>query len=578
MNIITNPAQMVVWENRLRNEPFAFDFETLEIKYGEPITVLGVSFATNSDSCYLPLRGKKVDVGAGTKLLKSVMKSKQMKVAHMLQFETAVCWQLGIDVRWPWGDSMVAAFNHNCARFKYGLKEVCTYYGIEPAVDFDELTKEKSMEEFSIEEMAKYSIPHSENTLELHNRIEKCLKASGGWSSYYDIDMPCLPSVVWLEKNGVEVDVEQAEKLSSWMRSQEEALEQEAADLVGRKFSLAPSNDLRDTLFKQLRLPVNKLTGKTQIPCVDEESLRRLDHPVVDIILKYREIQKMRSTFIDAIPKFAINGRMYPRLHMTSARSGRFSSSNPNEQNIPTDETYGVRNLFIAADGNKLSVADYSQIEMRLAAVLSGDKQLLDVYKNNLDIHAKTAQMLFGKVDKKTRSDGKTINFAVSYGQGPAALASTLKISKSKAQEYLNNYWKLYSGLASYNRYLINSARLTGYTKTVGGRQRALYQINSSDGFRRSMDERIATNHPVQGTAAEVLKIAQTKLYERFGNTEAKLVLSVHDELVLDAPADIIEDVSREQVKIMSELGERIKFEIPLSVNCKIGNNWGECK
>jgi len=575
--LITKPAQMAVWEKRLLSEDFAFDFETTEIEYGVKPSVLGVSLATSTDSCYLPIRGNETN---SIKFLKSIMKSKYTKIAHYLQFEMSVCWQLGVDMCWPFGDTMVAAFNYDCDRHRYNLHDVSSYYGITPAVDFDELTGNKkdkrTMDSFSDEELARYSIPHAENTLELHKRISRCLKASGQWSSYWNIDMPCLPSVVWIEKNGVGVDVEQAEKLSDFMESKEKAIELEAYEIAGREFSLRPSNDLKKVLFQELRLPVNKVTGKTKQPSVDEETLKRLNHPIVDLILEHRNVQKLRSTFIDPLPEFAIDGRIYPRLHMTVARSGRFSSSSPNAQNIPRFDEYGIRNLFIPSEGCTFSVADYSQIEARLSGVFSGDPELCNIYKNNLDYHSRTCERLFGKVDPKLRKIAKTINFAVTYGQGVSALSAELNTSKKQAQEYLATYWSIYAGLKSYNKYWLKVCRNRGYTETLGGRRRILPKINSSDGFRRAADERVAINHQIQGTAAEVLKVAQTLIYERYKKTDVKLVLSVHDELALEVPKDMVEEVQKEQVEIMSELGGKIKFEIPLEVSCQTGHSWGD--
>ena len=433
------------------------------------------------------------------------------------------------------------------------------------------------MEDFSTLELAYYSIPHSVNTYKLNKILTRCLRMSDQWSLYWDIEMPNVPAIAWIEDSGVCVDIDAAEELSDEMLVAEEQLEQEIYEIAGEEFNIRSNDQLGSVLYKKLRLPVFKYSGKTKKPSTDRVSLEKLRHPIVSKLLEYKEIGKLRSTFVEAIPKWAIDGRIHTNFNLTVARSGRLSSSKPNLQNIPHFDKFGIRNLFIADDGCSLAVADYSQIEMRLAAILSGDVALHEVYSQNGDIHSKTCEAIFGDVTPELRKTAKTINFGVGYGMQEFSLAQKLGISKQKAQEYLEKYWSTYSGLAQYNRYLINMARSNGYAQTIGGRRRALYSIKSSDVFARSSDERIATNHAIQGTAAEIQKIAQSLLYKRFQGTEVSCVLTVHDELVLEAPTDIIDDVLVEQMNIMANLGGKAKFDIPLLVEGKTGQNWGEC-
>ena len=574
--------QMTVWDARCRSEDFAFDFETTGLN-PRTCKALGVSLATETEKGYLPLLpcrggdGISVNQNASKKLLRSILGSEAVKIAHNMKYDMAVALNMGIDVVWPFGCTQVAAFSHDCTRLTYNLRDISARYGITPAPDFSDFAGKIPMEDFSTIELAFYSIPHAVNTFRLHKILERCLKMSDQWGLYWDIEMPCVPSIVWIEDSGVCVDIERAEELRDEMLLMEEELENEIYELAGGEFNIRSNDQLGSILFKKLRLPVAKYSAKTHKPSTDKETLEKLNHPIVNLLLEYKEVGKLRSTFVEAIPKWEVDGRIHTNLNLTVARSGRLSSSQPNLQNIPHYDRFGVRKLFIADDGYSLAVADSSQIEMRIAAILSGDAALYEVYSQSGDIHSKTCEAIFGEVTPELRAVAKTINFAVGYGMQEFSLAKRLGISTKKASDYLSRYWGTYKGLNKYNKYLINMARETGYAQTLGGRRRPLYGINSSDNGKRLADERIATNHPIQGTAAEIQKIAQRLLWERFRDTEVRCVLTVHDELVLEAPTDIVDEVLVEQVEIMSTLGGRVKFDIPLLAEGKTGQNWGEC-
>lgn len=579
--MLDSPAKLALWEHRLCSEDFAFDFETEGTRIADGVTVLGVSFATDTDSDYLPIYHKDSPINpkVALKFLSRVMQSPKLKVAHFLQFDMAVCWSLGIDIAEPFGCTLVGAFNHDNSRRSYSLANVCEYYGVNPAVDFDELTGKgkRTMDSFTAEEVAGYSIPHSVNTWEIYKRIERCLKASGQWITYSEIDVPCIPSVVWIESSGVHIDFDYVEKLRVSMTEAENTLESEVMQLAGAFFNIRSNPQLCKVLFKDLRLPVLK-QGKTG-PSTDKAVLEELakSHPIAAKILEYREVQKINSTFINGLYKWEVNSRIYPRIHMAVARTGRLSSSQPNSQNIPHFDKYGIRHAFCAPDGRALSCADFSQIEMRIVTIFSCDPELMDIYVNNGDIHSRTCMALFGEVTPEKRTIAKTINFAVGYGMGSKSLAAKLKISEKRAAEYLSKYWETYSRLQSFNKQVINLSRIDECTRTLSGRRRMLPSINKGNKYMAAEDERVAINHPIQGTAADILKMAQTGLYKRFRNTDVKCVLTVHDELVLEGPSDGIEDILKEQIEIMSTAGGRIHFDVPLLVEGKTGRTWGEC-
>lgn len=582
--LIATPGSMAIWEQALLDNDFAFDLETDSLDR-RVANILGVSFAIKGDSGYLPLvdsRGelKGFNPAGALRFLKTVLASKKTKVAHNLQYDMGVCLARGIKVKPPFGCTQIASYDHDCSKFTYSLSEISKRYGVTPAKEFDDIVDAEypDLTYFPVAMVAKYSCPHAENTLKLYNILCRCLRGSGQWDLYNSIDMPCVPATVWIENNGVGIDVDRREELALDLYLQEISLEREIYDIAGAKFNIRSGQQLADILYVKFRLPVLKYTNKGHAPATSKDVLSRLDHPICEKILKYKVVEKLRNTFVDPDKDPVIDGRIYTHLNSTTTRSGRLSSSGPNLQNIPNNSSdYGIREMFVPADGCLFAGADYSQIEMRLAAIISGDEALKRIYIMGEDIHSKTAQSIFGSAEPKFRSMAKTINFGVGYGMGAKSLAKRLRIDVVSARKYLNKYWRTYKGLRAYNDLQVKIARSKGYTETLGGRRRYLDDINSSDEFDRARAERIATNHPIQGTAAEVLKIATALLYKRFAKTEVKCVLTVHDELLLEAPKDIIEDVSQEQQKIMTELGGKVQFDIPLLVEGAIGKNWSEC-
>jgi DNA polymerase I len=580
--MVITPSDFMAWEHRIKENDFVIDFEcqALERPHG---VISGFSIATLTDADYVPIIDVHNELDDFSRrrvelFVEELCKSPRRKIAHNMTFDYSVMKALGHTLEEPIGCTLIAAFNHDCDHRSLKLHDLCQYYNAGVVQEFKELVETNIMD-MSVFDIEKYSTPHARSTMVLHNRLEKILRGTGGWSSYSEIDIKVIPSVYWIESSGIKIDEGRISKLSDSMFKEEIKSKDLIYSHAGREFDINSSQQMGTVFHKELGLPVIKRTKKTNVPCMDKDTMEKLSgkHPIVDEVLKYREVQKLRSTFVDGISKLIINGRVHTSLHMDRARSGRFSSSKPNLQNIPNYDKFGIRNLFIADEGNMLSAGDYSQIEMRLVGIVSGDKELLDIYARGDDVHGRTCQNLFGEITDKLRRDAKTINFGVGYGMGAAALGNRLGISAKKAQEYLNAYWQLYSGWNAWNKFQIGVSRATGYTKTIGGRRRLLPDINSSDKWAREGAEMIACNHVIQGSAAEILKIAQTCLYEEFKDTEVKCVLTVHDELVLECPKDIVEDVSKIQKSIMENLGGRVKFCIPLEVEVEVGPSWGEC-
>jgi DNA polymerase-1 len=583
--LIVTPEQMNVWEKRLLSEDVSLDFETHGKKF-PGAKVLGVSLATKDHTGYLPLEDINSEIPRfnrpdAIRLLEQLAISKSHKISHNFQFELHCMYALGIEMQPPFACTMLMAYNHDVNRKSVKLTAVCEAYNIGAAPDFDEFAKNRSMLTFPVKEIMGYSIPHAKKALELYDILGRVLRSNGLWSSY-QIDIDCVPSVVWIERAGVLINEGRLQNLSLGMMREEQRLEGEIKEIAGEEFNVRSSQQLGVILYRKFGLPVKKRAEKTGRASVDKESVESLRglHPIADKLLEYRETQKLRSTFIDGLDEFVgEDNRVHTSLNMAQARSGRFSSSNPNLQNIPTFDKFGVRQLFIAPPGKTLVVADYSQIEMRLAAVVSGDQELLDIYEKDDDIHSRTCMALFGEVTPELRKNAKTINFAVGYGMMEGALGRKLGIPKAEAKKYLSKFWKTYSGLASWNNVQIMLAKIRGYTTTLGGKRRILPDINSSEFIKQSNAERAGLNHIIQGTAAEILKIAHAELYKEYkDDSDVRCVLSVHDELVLEVPEERAEEVAQRQKEIMENLGGKVKFPIPLKVEVGIGKTWADAK
>jgi DNA polymerase-1 len=573
----------MLWDNRIKSSDFCLDFECQALQRPHGV-ISGFSIATLDAEDYVPVIDYHNEIEGFSRnrvllFLEELCKSPHRKIAHNMTFDYSVMKALGFTLQEPLGCTLIAAFNHDCNHMSLKLPSLCKYYNTGVVQEFKELVETNIMN-MSVYDIAKYSTPHARSTMLLHKRLENILRGTGGWSSYADIDMRCIPSVYWIENNGVMIDESMISKLSGSMFKDEMKSKQLIYSFAGKEFNINSSQQLGKILYTDFGLPILKRSKETKAPSTDKPTLEKLagKHAMVDELLKYREVQKLRSTFVDGISKLIVDGRVHTSLHLDRTKSGRFSSSKPNLQNLPAQDRFGIRNMFIPGDGNVMIAADYSQIEMRLIAIVSGDKELMDVYARGDDVHSRTCLNLFGEVTDKLRRDAKTLNFAVGYGMGAASLGNKLGISAKKAQAYLDSYWDIYSGWNAWNKYQIVLSRATGSTKTIGGRRRLLPDINASDKWAREGAERIACNHVIQGSASEVLKVAQTELYYKFRDTEVLCVLTVHDELCFTCPEDIVGDVSKIIKDGMENLGGRIHFSIPLEVNMGVGKSWGQAK
>ncbi|MDO8572770.1 MAG: DNA polymerase [bacterium] len=417
----------------------------------------------------------------------------------------------------------------------------------------------------------------------------KELKTRGLEKLYHEIELPLIPIIKRAEERGVLVDIAYLKDLSKDYHKKLSVLEEKIWESAGEKFNINSPKQLGVVLFDNMKLSVKglkKTAGGAR--STRESELEKLQgvHPVIDHILAYRELQKLLSTYIDNIPEMAgKDGRLHANLNQTGTTTGRMSSSNPNLQNIPTSEGFGkaIRNAFIAAKGHKLIAGDYSQIEMRVLAELSEDKHLRKFFQEGKDVHAGVAAFVFGvkenEVTKDMRRKAKVINFGIIYGMGVNALRGNLGGTREEAQEFYNNYFKKFPSIAAYFENTKNAARKKGYTETFFGRRRYFESIKSSLPFIRASAERMAQNAPIQGTAADLIRIAMKKVDDALEKEgllkKAHIILQVHDELIYEVEEDTIPAVA----KIIKHGMESVaKLSIPLEVNISVGDSWGGLK
>ncbi len=404
---------------------------------------------------------------------------------------------------------------------------------------------------------------------------------------YLDMELPLVPVLVEMERNGILVDRECLRRLSTEFEERIGTLEHHIYDLAGEEFNINSPKQLGIILFEKLNLPVVKKTKKTRSYSTGVEVLELLarDFPLPALILDYRQFTKLKSTYVDALPRLIdpATGRIHTTFHQTVAATGRLSSANPNLQNIPirTEEGQRIRQAFIAPEGYSLVSADYSQIELRLMAHLSGDDRLIAAFRSDMDIHQKTALDVFGEAaiehPAEYRRRAKAINYGILYGQSDFGLARDLKISRGEAQEIIDSYFRTYPEVQEWIRNNLTAARAEGVVRTLFGRIRPMPELTNSNRNIQKAGERMATNAPVQGGAADIIKLAMLELHRRLPGVSApaRLLLQVHDELVIECPD---EDVPAVSTALQSAMEQVVELAVPLKVDIHSGKNWLEAK
>lgn len=404
---------------------------------------------------------------------------------------------------------------------------------------------------------------------------------------YERIDLPLTPVLARMERNGIRVDPEALTGMSSMMEREIERLSEAIYELAGHPFNISSPQQLGKVLFEELKLPAPARRGKTKSLSTAADILETLalDHPIAALVLEYRQLTKLKGTYVDALPALIhpATGRIHTTFNPAGAATGRLSSSNPNLQNIPIRTELGreIRAAFVPEPGWKLVVADYSQIELRLLAHFSRDPVLLDAFRKGEDIHTRTAAEVFGipplMVTPEHRRNAKAVNFGIIYGLSPFGLAAQLGISRSEAESYINGYFQRYAHVRKFLDDTVAQVRETGYTKSLFGRQRPIPDINSKNPNARGFAERTAVNTPLQGTAADLIKLAMIRIHAKLSESRmrARMLLQVHDELVFEAPPEEASDLAS---MVKREMESVHQLEVPLVVDTGIGDNWRDAK
>jgi len=585
------------WLARLEKaELFAFDTETTSLDYSQA-QIVGVSFAvTPGQAAYVPLAHDypgvpdQLDRSAILEKLRPLLENPhKAKLGQNLKYDMHVLANHGIALRGIAHDTMLESYVLNSTATKHNMDDLAKeYLGIE-TIHYEDIAgkgaKQIGFQEVSIEQAAPYAAEDADITLQLHQLLNaKLAQQPRLLELYTDMEVPLISVLARIENNGVLIDAAMLAQQSLELSSQIISLEQHAHDLAGQTFNLGSPKQIQDILYDQQKLPVLKKTPKGQ-PSTEESVLQELavDYPLPKLILEYRSLSKLKSTYTDKLPQQVDRqtGRIHTSYHQAVAATGRLSSSDPNLQNIPirSEEGRKIRQAFIAPEGKKIVAADYSQIELRIMAHLSADKGLLKAFSEGQDVHRATAAEVFGVAPEQVTTDlrrsAKAINFGLIYGMSSFGLAQQLGLSRSQAQSYIDLYFARYPGVLNYMDRIRKQAREQGYIETLFGRRLYLPEINSRNAARRQYAERTAINAPMQGTAADIIKRAMIAadrwLYK--DSPDAKMIMQVHDELVFEIAQDQVDDCA---AKIRSIMCTAANLDVPLLVDIGIGNNWDE--
>ncbi|MBB3169673.1 DNA polymerase I [Simiduia aestuariiviva] len=586
------------WLAKLEAAPlFAFDTETTSLDYMQA-EIVGVSFAVEpGKAAYVPVAHDYMEAPQQLERdwvlaqLKPLLEAQTpAKVGQNLKYDASVLANYGIAMGGIAFDTMLESYVLNATATRHDMDSLANLYLNESTVKFEEIAgkgaKQLTFNQIALEQAAPYAAEDADITLRLHRQLAPQVAAESSLQQVFEtIEMPLVPVLSAVERTGALVDAKRLGEQSVELGNRLVELEREAFEIAGEPFNLSSPKQLGAILFEKLNLPVLKKTPKGA-PSTAEEVLQELalDYPLPKILMEYRGLSKLKSTYTDKLPQM-INprtGRIHTSYHQAVTATGRLSSSDPNLQNIPirTEEGRRIRQAFVAPEGYLLMAADYSQIELRIMAHLSEDKGLLDAFSQGLDVHKATAAEVFGvsleDVTSDMRRSAKAINFGLIYGMSAFGLAKQLHIGRHEAQQYIDTYFERYPGVA---RYMDDTRRLAheqGYVETLFGRRLYLPEINDRNKMRQQAAERTAINAPMQGTAADIIKRAMIDVHHWLnaeGAPDARIIMQVHDELVLEVAEA---DVAALQTALCERMAAAADLKVPLLVEAGVGNNWDE--
>ncbi|UCC71786.1 MAG: DNA polymerase I [Gemmatimonadota bacterium] len=511
-------------------------------------------------------------------------------VGHDLKRSKLALGAVGIELAGPMRDVMIASYCLDPGRRQHDLETMVLEELERKIPTYTELCGKGKSEipfsELDPERAASFSAERADVTLQVERRLFRQLDDYDLRRLCDEIEMPLMPVLADMERTGVAIDSEFFAEMSERLDEELHLVEQEIYKLAGRELNINSPVQLREVLFDELGLPVKKKT-KTG-PSTDAEVLEELaaeGHQLPRLIIEYRELAKLKSTYVDALPALVdpATDRIHTSFNQTVTSTGRLSSSDPNLQNIPIRTPLGaeIRKGFVPSQGLVFLGADYSQIELRILAHLSKDPAFVEAFQKGRDVHRETAALIFGAqpdaVTTAMRGQAKTVNFATIYGQGPFALARQLGISLAAARQFIDNYFTRFPSIREYLDRQVESARNQGYVETLFGRRRYIPELNSKNPNIRGFGERVASNSPIQGTAADLIKLAMIKIHSALAErgSGARMILQVHDELLFEVPAAELDDV---KLLVRSEMEGALKLDVPIAVEMGVGSNWYETK
>ncbi|MEO1013947.1 MAG: DNA polymerase I [Pseudomonadota bacterium] len=606
---IFDPKELEAFVARARRRGLlAIDTETDSLN-AMAANLVGVCLATGpGEACYVPLGhgaegldlddgdadvSRQMEIGRALKILKPILSDPSvLKIGQNFKYDLNVLRRYDVKVA-PFDDTMLLSYALDCGRGGHGMDELSSRHLGHETIKFSDIAgtgkKQKTFDQISIKEAARYAAEDADITLRLHGALKPRLSPEGKTTVYETLERPLVQVIADMEREGVKVDVKVLARLSADFAQRMAGHEAEAHELAGEAFNIGSPKQIAEILFGKLGLPGGKKTAKgawsTKADVLEELAAEGYDLPRA--ILDWRSLSKLKSTYADALPQ-AVNaetGRIHTSYSLAATTTGRLASNEPNLQNIPirTEDGRKIRTAFIAEKGNVLISADYSQIELRLLAHIADLKSMKDAFAGGADIHAMTASEMFGVpiegMDPMVRRRAKAINFGIIYGISAFGLANQLGISRGEAKDYIDSYFEKFPGIRKYMDETIAGAKAAGYVETIFGRRTYVGGINDKNPAMRGYAERQAINAPIQGAAADVIRRAMARMPAALAKAKlsARMLLQVHDELVFEVPKAEADDACAIISKVMSGAPEpALKLSVPLVVEAGVGKNWDE--
>ncbi len=578
-------------EKMMKQEIVAFDTETEGLNALET-DIVGISFSWQKGiGYYLPIKNNKSAHEKSFEILRPFFESTEIiKVGHNIKFDIQVLHKYNVKVSSPIYDTMVAHYLIN-PDMRHNLDTLSESYLNYSPISIESLIGKKgknqiSMRDVSIDKITDYASEDSDITLQLKSIFDKEIEVNNLSKIFYDIEIPMINVLSEMETEGIKIDTSYLEKLDKEFEEDLEKLKKEIFKKSGEEFNLNSPKQLGEILFDKLKLVSKPKKTKTGQYSTSEEVLSSLanDHKIIEDILEWRSLDKLQNTYVKSLPNevSSLTNRVHSSFNQTVTTTGRLSSNNPNLQNIPIRTANGqkIRRAFIPRGSDYiLMAADYSQIELRVIASMSNEKNMIDAFVNNQDIHTMTASKIYNvdpeNVTREQRGNAKTVNFGIIYGVSAFGLSQQTDLNRSESKVMIDNYFINYPGLKKYMSDQIDFARNNGYVETIMGRRRYLQNINSQNNMLRSSSERNAINAPIQGSAADIIKIAMININSELKkqSLKSKMLLQVHDELVFDvhkSEKDKIKDI------VKTTMESAVKLKVPLKIDLEFGKNWLE--